>query len=318
MAMEKDNPAPVSETRGVASSRRHTLALMLGASGWLSAAPATDGAPLRFGISESVVGEVNLNDARVAMQIWVKRMTQEVNLVIDPKLFLPPQEFLERARKGQLDALAMNVIEYRQIAELMDASQIVTSPDASGLEQYLILVKRDSGIRHLGDLKGRRLCTLKTPRTCVAPIWLFTLLEEGHHGPAEQFFSSVVTDSKFARVVLPVFFGQADACVTTKRGFETMCELNPQVSRDLTAISSSPPMVVSFYVFRKNYQGVNREKLIKAFSSLRSGPAGGQLATLFQMEELTVRDVSCLASALRILDAAERARSRRGAGDRKG
>jgi len=313
MAMMLSNPAQDSETRASVHSRRHALALMLGAGGWLPGAlAATEGfAPVRFAISDTVVGDVNLNDARAAMQIWIKRMSQELDLVIDPKLFNTTQEIVERTRRGQLDAVAMNVIEYRMIANLLDSSQVVTSIGAEGLNQYLIVVKRNSGIRHLSDLKGRRLCELKNPRMCVAPHWLLTILEECHCGPVDQFFGSVVTEAKFSRVVLPVFFGQADACLTSKRGFDTMSELNPQVARDLTVIASSAPMVVSFYIFRKNYQSANREKLIKALSSLRASPAGGQLAALFQFDELTVRDANCLASALTVLDAAERARNQR-------
>src|ERR1035437_4253823 len=320
MPMENCQPAPDSEARDAIRSRRHALALMLGAGGCLAAAleAADGGASVRLAISETVVGEVNLNDARAAMLVWTKRLTEDLNVVIDPKLFNSTQEIVDRTRKGQLDAMAVNVIEYRQVADLLDSSQIIGAAGAAGLEQYLILVKQNSGIRQIGDLKGRRLCTLKNPKMCVAPAWLFTILEEGHHGPAEQFFGPVVTDSKFSRVVLPVFFGQVDACLTTKRGFDTMCELNPHVARDLKVIAGSPLMVVNFYIFRKNYQGVNREKLIKAILSLPNTVAGRQLATLFQFEDLGVRDASCLGSVLGVLDAADRYRGRRGAGGRRG
>jgi hypothetical protein len=97
-----------------------------------------------------------------------------------------------------------------------------------------------------------------------------------------------------------------------------MCELNPQVAKDLIAIASSPAMVVTFYIFHKNYHGVNRERFAKVYSGVRSSVSGRQLATLFQFDDLTVQDGSCLASALSILDAAERARNRRGAGSRTG
>src|ERR1035441_6075912 len=266
MAVQNNNPATVSAVGTVNSSRRHLLALMLGAPALLAAPDA--GAPLRFAISETVVGDVNLNDARPAMQMWIQRMNQELNVAIDSKIINTTQEIQERARKGQLDAVALNIIEYRPIAELLDSSQIITSAGAALVDQYLILARQNSGIRQLGDLKGRRLCTLKNPKMCMAPAWLLTILEEGHHGPAEEFFGSMVAEAKFSRVVLPVFFGQADACLTSKKGFETMCELNPQVARDLKVVASSPAMVVSFYIFRKNYQSVNREKVIKAISSL--------------------------------------------------
>ena len=317
MAFDLHNPTSLTETPGTAISRRSALALMLGAPGVLDGA-ADPNAPLRFAISETVVAEVNMNDARPAMQVWIQRMGQELSIVIDPKIISPTPEIQERTRKGQVDAVAINVIEYRPIAELLDSNQIITSAGASGLDQYMILVKQDSGIRQLGDLKGRRLCMLKNPKMCVAPAWLNNILDEGHHGPAEQFFGSMAADAKFSRVVLPVFFGQADACLTSKHGFDTMCELNPQVARELKVLASSPAMVVNFYIFRKNYQSPNREKLLRAFLSLRATPAGGQLAALFQFDELSVQHAACLAPALGVLDAADRARSARSAGGRKG
>src|ERR1017187_4957605 len=166
-------PIPAGETAETTPSRRQTLALMLGAGGWLAGdlAAADGSAPVHLAISETVVGEVNLNDARAAMLVWTKRLTEDLNVVIDPKLFNSTQEIVDRTRKGQLDAMAVNVIEYRQIADLLDSSQII---GAAGLEQHLILVKQNSGIRQIGDLKGRRLCTLKNPKMCVAPAWLFT------------------------------------------------------------------------------------------------------------------------------------------------
>jgi phosphonate transport system substrate-binding protein len=322
MSMGTRKPAPSSGTRGAASSRRHALALMLGAWRWLprALAAADAGAPIRLAISESLVADVNVNDARAAMAIWLKRMMVDLNLVIEfnPKVFDTTEEILRRARSGQLDAVALNVVEYRQIADVLDPSQIIAEAGAAGPEQYILLAKRNSGIQHLGDLRGRRLYALKAPKMCVADAWLTTILDEGHLGPSERFFGSVTTDTKASRVVLPVFFGQADVCLTSKQGFDTMCELNPQVAKDLIAIASSPAMVVTFYIFHKNYHGVNRERFAKVYSGVRSSVSGRQLATLFQFDDLTVQDGSCLASALSILDAAERARNRRGAGSRTG
>ena len=300
-------------------TRREVLGLSGGALAWFPCrlASADGEAPVRLAISETVMGDVNLNDARAAMQVWVKRLTANLNVTLDPKLFSSTQDILDRVRKGQLDAIALNILEYRQIASLLDASQIVNAAGDAAMEQYLLLIRKSGGAKQIGDLKGRRLCRLNGPRMCVAPAWLSTTLDEGHFGPPEQFFGSIVDDPKFARVVLPVFFGQADACVTSRRGFETMCELNPQVGRDLVTLASSPPLTVSFYIFRKNYRNSEREKVIKAISSLRRSPGGQELATLFQFEELAVKDAECLTSALNLLDRADRVRARQMGGGRK-
>lgn len=311
----------MSKSPPAISSRRHALALLAGAAAvptaWCAADPVP---PLRLAISDSLVMDVNTNDASAAMSIWVKRIAQEMNIAVDynPRAFDTSQEILNRARKGLLDAVALNVLEYRQVSETLDSTQIVAEGGSAGPEQYLVLVKNSSGIQKPADLKGLRLMMLKNPRMCVASAWLSTILEGGYSGPGDKFFASVGMDSKVGRVVLPVFFGQAEACVATKRGFESMCELNPQVARELKTVAVSPGMVVNGYAFRRNYQSIYRDRFVKALSGLRSTVAGRQLATLFQFDELTLRDGSCFGSALAVLDAADRIHSRRGAPGRKG
>jgi phosphonate transport system substrate-binding protein len=294
---------------------------MLGAGGWVreALAGAEAGAPVRVAISESLVADVNLNDARSAMRLWIKRIMADLNVVIElaPKVFDTSDEILLRVRSGQLDAVALNIVEYRQVADLLDPSELIVGAGASGPDHYLLLVKRDGPFRQLGNLRGRRLLMLKAPKMCVAPAWLSTILDSEHCGPAEQFFGSVTSDTRASRVVLPVFFGQADACLTSERSFETMCELNPQVGKDLTAIATSPQMVVCFYAFRRNYHGPSRERFLKFHSTMLDSAAGRQLAALFQFNELTVRDASCLASALRTLDAAQRVHLRTDPGSSK-
>lgn len=297
-----------------AVSRRHALATMLGLPAALAA--ADPGAPVRMAISESLVTDVNINDARAAMAIWLKRMSVDLGVGIEfnPKIFDTTQEILRRARGNQVDVVALNVVEYRQIADVLDSTQIMTETGAAGAEPYLLLATRKSGIERLGDLRGRRLTMLKSPKMCVAPAWLTAILDEGHFGLTEQFFGSVTGETKPSRVVLPVFFGQAEACVTSKRGFDTMCELNPQVGKDLTAIASSSAMLVTFCVFHQNYHGANREKFAKIYSHLGTSVAARQVATLFQFDDLTLQNADCLRPALSVLDRAERARNRPRAG----
>jgi phosphonate transport system substrate-binding protein len=319
--MESGKPVSVSGRYDATSSRRRALSVMLGVCGWLPKALEGAGAtaPLRLAISESLVSDANINDARAAMMTWLKRMEVDLNLIIEfsPKVFDTTEDIVRRARTGQLDAVSLNIVEYRQIADVLDPSQIIADSSAAGADQYVLLVKRSSGARRLSDLRGLRLTMLKGNRMCVATAWLSTLLEDGHLGRSDQFFSSVTTDTKASRVVLPVFFGQADACLTSKRGFDTMGELNPQVSRYLVAVATSPGLVVTFNAFHKNYHGAGRERFLKVYTDLPNNPAGRQLATLFQFQSLVVRDASCLEPALAILEAAERVRARQTAGERK-
>jgi ABC-type phosphate/phosphonate transport system substrate-binding protein len=322
MDTQKSNHAPAVEAAGSASSgRRHALRVLLGASCCLPAARAArDESPdIRLAISESLVSDVNLNDARAAMLVWIKRISQDMNLPVEynPKVFDSTLEILTRVRQGKVDAVALNILEYRQISGLLDPNYVVTSDD-KGRPQYVLLVKREGPIQKLADLKGRRLLTLKAPLMCIAPAWLSTLLAADGLEQGERFFAGIASDAKVSGVVLPVFFGQAQACLTTKKGYATMCELNPQVGKQLRELAVSPEIIVTAYLFRKSYQGPYRERMSKALANLRESTSGRQLMTLFQFDSLIIRDTNCLASAMTLLDAAERVRRRLDAGGRKG
>jgi len=271
-------------------------------------------------ISESMVADVNLNDARAAMQTWIKQMQADLNVAIeiDPKVFSTSEEIARLVRNSQLDAAAVNVVEYRPMRDVFDTSEIFVGTGMSGPDEYLLLVKRESSFKRMADLRGRRLCMSSAPKMCVAPAWLATLLDDEQVGPAETFLGRITSETKISRVVLPVFFGHAEACIASQRGFEMMSELNPQVARSLTAIATSATLVTCFYAFRKNYHSSSRERIINLHKTLLSSTAGRQLATLFQFDELTVRDTGCLAGSLSILDRAEKVRTRLAPGGRKG
>jgi hypothetical protein len=296
------------------TSRRRALAILLGGGGLL---PATAGAlTVRMALSESLVADVNMNDARAAMTTWLKQMIKDMNLDIEysPKVFDTTEEIVSRARSGRMDAVALNILEYRQIAECLDPSQVVAQSASGGLDRYVLLVKRENGSPQLGRLRGRRLCMLKAPKMCVAPAWIANVLDAAHLGPAEHFFGSIAMETKMPRVVLPVFFGQTDACITTKATFDTMCEMNPQVGISLEILAMSAPMVVSFYMFHKNFHTAYRREFTRILTEFRDNAAGRQLATLFQFDRLAMLDARCLESALRELDTADRGRGSHGAG----
>ena len=295
-------------------SRRRALAAMLAPVAWLPRRLPAAEPPLRLAISESLAGDVNRNDARVAMQVWVRKLTDSMDISIDLKAMVPTEEIIEGARSGSFDGIGLNILEYRRIADLMDSSHLIAEEGLRGMQRYCILTKQTSGFRQLGDLKGRRLLVLKDPLMCVAPYWLGSVLDEGHYGPAERFFGSLNSDSKVARVILPVFFGQADACLTTMLSLESMCELNPQVGRDLKPIAISAPLLVAFYVFRKNCRRLGRDQVIHALSTFDTSAVGQQIATLFHFGHAAIRDASSLAPALSILEAADRNRIHAGKG----
>lgn len=294
-------------------SRRQALSALMGAGAIRSLSAESEPAKvLRFGLSDSLRGDVNVSDARSAMAVWFKRIEQDMKVVLryDPNIFEDIAILANRLKQGQLDAVGINIFEYRRLLAWLDPDQVTVPVQKTSL-QYQLLV-RDAGISRLADLKGRRLTVLDTPPTCVALAWLSSLLSaEGLDSP-QIFFSSLVKKTKPTQAVLPVFFGQAEACLTTKASFLTMGELNPQVSLKLRPLATSPELVTTLYAYRRDWKGLDRDLITRALEDLRSSPGGRQILTMFQSDRLVASKSSCLDSALAILARAERAAARKG------
>jgi hypothetical protein len=279
-------------------TRRHFLGRML--PGLAVSAGWSAERPLVLAISMNLAPDANLNDARASMQVWLDWAGRSHNMSVRtaPGVFIPSAELLEMIRLGRADAFALDVTEYRQVADLVDPRwMIVSDLDPQGGSEYALVVPR-GGARSIAELRGKRIVRWRAPVTRLSDEWL--AVEQARHGgpPDMRFWGSSSVEAKLSRVVLPVFFQQQDACLVTRRGFATMCEMNPQVGEKLRAILYSRRMRTGGYFFRKGCPPLGRERMLAAFSGLSQATYGRQVLMLFQSPNLVVRDVSCLNEAM--------------------
>lgn len=265
----------------------------------------------RLGFSSASFAGVNENDAKAGMKAWAEMLFRNRGLLVNAEtVVLPNVEAIAQAeRRKEVDAVVLNADECRQLGP-----ELVSGPFIAGLsggritEQYVLLVHRDSGIERVEQLRGRSLICLNNARMCLAPAWLETALAAARL-PRTNVLSRVTRMDKLSKAVLPVFFRQADACVVTRRGFNTMAELNPQVGQRLRVLASSPEVVPTGFCFRYNYDNPLKEIILSEVSRIKDSPGGAQFMTLFECESLEARPISCLDSAFELLTACERLRA---------
>ncbi len=89
-----------------------------------------------------------------------------------------------------------------------------------------------------------------------------------------------------SQAILPVFFCQADAGLTTLYAFELTCELNPQLARELTVLDRSDEVLGGVIVFRRSYEGPARARITARLANLYEDPQGKQIFRLFGMDRL--------------------------------
>ena len=258
----------------------------------------------RVGFSSSMFADVNENDAKAAVKAWGQTVARERGIPTDPEpLILKDQAaLLDALRSNRVDAVGMTTVEFGALKSKVEFAPIfVTYNSGRTAEQYVLLAHQDSKIKTVDDLRGRSLMVHLNPRVCLAPLWLDTLLMQKGLPTAARFVGKITQNSKLAKVALPVFFRQSDACLVTRSGFEMMAELNPQVGKQLKVVASSPEMVPAVLAFRANYDPAFKERLFSGVRDLHKTPAGQQVLTIFHSEKIEDQPASCLASALELM-----------------
>ena len=290
-------------------------ALVLALGSPLPLVGAAEPAPLRFGFAADAFVQVNENDARAALKVWAQTLGAERGIPVDPNLdILADTRAIKAAfQAGRVDAVTMLTEQFWALRrEVAFGSLILGRTRGETTEVYLLLVHRDLAAARLAELRGKSITILDGARGSLAAVWAETLLLEGNLGSADSFWGKSARLNKISRVVLPVFFKQVDACVVTRDGFRTMCELNPQLGIQLRMVAQSPAFVPAVFCFRDELVSAYRDRLVAEIGDVAGTVAGRQTLTLFQSEQLVARPMSDLDASCALLDRHQRLLRERG------
>ena len=260
--------------------------------------------PFRLAFTTSMFTEVNVNDARAAMKVWIMTVAKERSIPVDPELriYQNAEELLQDCRTNEVDGFGLVTPEFARLSQTMEFDRLAVGMRGGSLiEEYVLLVRQDSGVDKLEQLQGRKLNVFESPRMDLGSIWLDSLVLQARHQHVADFFGQVKSFNKASRVALPVFFHQADACLLTRSSFLLMGELNPQLGQQMRILAVSPAMVPSCFAFRKDFVSPYRSQLLAEMSRMNETPAGQQILTLTQTDQIQEQPVSCLDDALKML-----------------
>ncbi len=260
--------------------------------------------PFKMAVTISMFNAVNENEARAAMKVWIMTVAKEHAIPVDPELIVysGAEAALRAAETDRIDAYGVTLEEYSVLsAHIAFDRMAVAARKDNFQENYVLVVRADSGWAEPADLQGRDLLVLQNPRMSLAYVWLDTVLLEKGLGRATAFFGHIEEYNKPSRVVLPVFFRKTAACLMTLKSFAAMQELNPQLGKQLRVLAQSPDLISSIFAFRADFHPSYRERLFQEMRHLSESPAGQQILTLLQSERIDEQPLSCLDASLALL-----------------
>jgi ABC-type phosphate/phosphonate transport system substrate-binding protein len=260
---------------------------------------------LRLGYSRTLLVDVNPADAQVSTRLLAERIVERENrtTTVETTIFEDPEELRRALMADRLDMVSLLGYEFLELGDNVPIEPcFVPERGESVHDREILLVRTDRAEETLGDLEHAKVLIGVSHRNRMPLTWLDVVLLREGLPRSNVFFSAIVEVRNASHAVLPVFFGQADACVVTRASYETIVELNPQVSEVLTAIRMSPEMVIGVLCINSRSLNDRDAGLVRtSLASLHEDVRGAQMLSIFGIDRLTPFEPEYLESTRSLL-----------------
>ena len=159
--------------------------------------------------------------------------------------------------------------------------------------RFVLLVSTTSGIQSLRDLENRTLLVHRDGCGNLVDYWLDTAIAVGT-GMQRQSFARYQTVTQAREAVLPVFFGEADACVVSVAAYQSVVAQNPvQIPAKLTTLVKSKELPGQVVACRLNLPPEDQRRVIEQARRL-TWDFGEEPGALIPVEEVAFDNMRAL------------------------
>ena len=245
---------------------------------------------VRVGRLKFLFAAVDFRDSKVAVEFWVTQLASEMGIRASATLELlhDLDAVVAGVAEGRIDVVTLSPLDYLWVAERVAIKPIsVGVIDGKITDEFVLLVRRNREFTGLAQLKGRTIA-VESARYAypVASMWLETELLKNGLGSPDDFFRDVAAEARASKAIVGTLFGQVDGSLVTRRTYDTMVELNPQVGKELTPLLGSPPYLREIMCGRTAYMDRLRGSLIDAALRAHEYPTSRQILQLFGQERV--------------------------------
>jgi ABC-type phosphate/phosphonate transport system substrate-binding protein len=258
--------------------------------------------------TDKMLTDIDPKDMASAMKLYVDEISKQAGYRGEAYRYDTLDEVVGKVNKDMFDVVALTSLDYLRIEKRVDVELgFGQVKGGKSTLKYLLLANANRGFTKLSDLKNKKLFMPKGDD--IAALYLSTVLLKNRLGEVKNFFSSMEEKTKPSQVVLAVFFGQADACVTTDTALKSMVEMNPQLEKAMNVVTSSPELVTSVTVFRRSLNADIKKKAFDIALKLKDSLRGKQILLLFQTDGGTLLKESDLAGIREMVSEYDRLRA---------
>jgi ABC-type phosphate/phosphonate transport system substrate-binding protein len=241
----------------------------------------------RVGATREQIPEMASRDVEVTIDYLFTLMNERRNIPNRPKTrIFPNLDALKQAvLRGELDVVVLLARDYLALRDELALEPVLFSVrNDDELVRFALYAARNRHMTSLEQLRGGRVIFDGTEGGSLGRLWFESLLLRQNIDPAG--FASFESVARPSRAVLPVFFGQADACVIAVSIFDATAGLNPQIGNELEILHLSPPVAVGLLCFTDRVDPSRKEDLLRGLLSMHGDPDGRRILALFRRDRI--------------------------------
>ncbi len=258
--------------------------------------------PLAIAFQTSVINDLPRKDVEISLRFWIEELSRSLNLPYKPVRFYDSMADLKRdMANGTVNFMVANSMD---VAENFSLNEIAEgfAGYKSEPDHLLLVVRRDAGISRAADLIGKRLALAEYDQLAV--VYLETLIMQGGGKPDEKSLVPIIWEQRSNKLAHRLFFGQADAALIYRNGYESALALNPQIGQRLKVLDDYSLKIRSPHIglFSAQLRPEHREAIAQAAMKLNNTARGRQVLQIYLADSLVLTSPRDLAPFQRLLE----------------
>ena len=234
----------------------------------------------------------NLNDADAALKVWAEMYGEkllehsDIKFNVTYKILENFEDLVPYLANNQIDMLNVPASSYVQLP-YADSYLPLLSSGYSGrkFEQYVLIVRKDSGLNNLDDLKGSSII-MQNNLYDLSGKWIDVELWQNGFEKKEKYFSEIENESKEIKAINKVFFKKINSAIVTYSQLEIANELNPQILNSIKVIGKSDLLLTNISLINKNMAPEILQTIFDAIDDINTSDQSKQILSIFKTESI--------------------------------
>ena len=202
-------------------------------------------------------------------------LSAKIGVRIRLKVLSSYGEILHDFDTKELDGAFFGSFAYALVHERVGVLPVARpiNPDASSSYHGLIFVRRDSGIRTIAEMRGKRFAFVDKLTTAgyLLPLDYFQGSGVGNY---ESYFAETYFTGTHEAAINDVLRGRADIGAAKNTVFANLAARDPRVARDLVVLAHSPAVPENALALRGDIDESVRSRLKETLLNMSEEPEG--------------------------------------------